>query len=149
MKRPVIPTLMTSQKRPSTFLQDKMLELHTSPKVMKINGRLNPEEQSEEVYRVPCLNCPCNCTDQAEPMPGVRMRAHNPAVRQGKELSQVASHAYAMGREVNLVTVKIIANAGSKTSSELIEASAWDENSVNRCIDLAQSPVQSPSDWRP
>nr|VZI09624.1 unnamed protein product [Spirometra erinaceieuropaei] len=140
---------MTSQKRPSTLPQDKMLELHTSPKVTKINGRLNPEEQSEEVYRVPYLNCPCNYSGQTERILGVRMREHNLAVRQGKELSQVAIHAYEMAREVNLVTVKIIAHAGSKTSSELIEASAWDENSVNRCIDLAQSPVQSPSDWRP
>ncbi|BHF84218.1 hypothetical protein SprV_0902736800 [Sparganum proliferum] len=77
------------------------------------------------------------------------MREHNLNVRRSNELSHVAVYAYEMGREVNLAAVKIIAHAGSKTIRELVEASASDENSVNRCIDLAQSPVQSPSDWRP
>ncbi|VDM03632.1 unnamed protein product [Schistocephalus solidus] len=67
----------------------------------------------------------------------LRIHEHKLAVRRGDDLSQVAAHTYETGHEFNFAAMKIIAHAICKTSQELIEAWASDENSVNRFIDLA------------
>ncbi|VDM05689.1 unnamed protein product [Schistocephalus solidus] len=80
---------------------------------------------------------------QPEPTPmtgrrlGSRIHEHKLAVRRGDGLSQVAAHTYETGHEFNSTATKIIAHARCKTSRELIEAWASDENSVNGFIDLA------------
>ncbi|VDN14491.1 unnamed protein product [Dibothriocephalus latus] len=56
-------------------------------------------------------------------------------------ISQVAAHTYETGHEFNFAAAKIIALAGSKTGQELIEAWTSDDNSVNRCIELAPAYV--------
>ncbi|VDL95834.1 unnamed protein product [Schistocephalus solidus] len=70
-------------------------------------------------------------------MLGSRIHEHKLAVRRDNSLSQVAPHTYETGQEFNFAATKIIAHARCKTSRELIEAWASDENSVNRLIDLA------------
>ncbi|VDL85603.1 unnamed protein product [Schistocephalus solidus] len=70
-------------------------------------------------------------------MLGSRIHEHKLAVRRGDGLSQVAAHTYETGLEFNYAAMKIIAHARCKTSRELIEAWASNENSVNRFIDLA------------
>ncbi|VDL97764.1 unnamed protein product [Schistocephalus solidus] len=70
-------------------------------------------------------------------MLGSRILEHKLAVRRGDGLSQVAAHTYGAGHEFNFAVMKLIAHARCKTSRELIEAWAYDDNSVNRFIDLA------------
>ncbi|VDM05566.1 unnamed protein product [Schistocephalus solidus] len=106
-------------------------------KVMRIKDRLNLNEQSGVVYRIPCQNHFSNYTGQTGRMLGSRIHEHNLAVRRADGLSQVAAHIYETGHEFNFAAMKIIAHARCKTSRELIEAWASDENSVNRFIDLA------------
>ncbi|VDL90822.1 unnamed protein product [Schistocephalus solidus] len=106
-------------------------------KVMRIKDRLNPNEQSEVVYRIPGQKFAYNYTGQTGRMLGSRIHEHRLAVRWGDSLSQVAAHTYETGHEFNFAATKIIAHAGCKTSRELIEAWASDENSVTRFIDLA------------
>ncbi|VDL91482.1 unnamed protein product [Schistocephalus solidus] len=106
-------------------------------KVMRIKERLKPNEQSGIVYRIPCQNCSCNYTGQTGRMLGSRIHEHKLAVRWSDGLSKVAAHTYETGHEFNFTAAMIIAHATCKTSRELIEALASDENSVNRIIDLA------------
>ncbi|VDM04822.1 unnamed protein product [Schistocephalus solidus] len=106
-------------------------------KVMRIKDRLNPNEQSGEVYLVPCQNCSCNYTGQTGRMLGSRIHEHKHAVRRGDGLSQVAAHTYETGHEFNFAATTIIAHVRCKTNRELIEAWASDMNSVNLFIDLA------------
>ncbi|BHF72854.1 hypothetical protein SprV_0401592500 [Sparganum proliferum] len=103
---------------------------------MKIKDRLNPEEQSAVVHRIPYQNCPCNYPDQTRRMLGSRINGHKQTVRRGDALSQEDAHFYEMGHEFNFAATKIVANAENKTGRELIEAWASDENSANRFIDL-------------
>nr|VZI09861.1 unnamed protein product [Spirometra erinaceieuropaei] len=70
-------------------------------------------------------------------MLGSRIHEQKLAVRRGDALSQVATHAYEMGHEFNIVATKIVTQTGNKTVRELIEAWASDEKSFNRFIDLA------------
>ncbi|VDL94125.1 unnamed protein product [Schistocephalus solidus] len=49
----------------------------------------------------------------------------------------MAAHTYETGHELNVAATKIITRARGKTSRELIETWASDENSVNRFIGLA------------
>ncbi|BHF66703.1 hypothetical protein SprV_0200972500 [Sparganum proliferum] len=106
-------------------------------RVMKIKGRLKPEEQSAVVYRIQCQNCPYNYTGQTGRMLGSRIHEHKLAVRRGDALSQVAAHTSQMGHEFNFAATKIVVHARNKAGRELIEAWASDENSVDRFIDLA------------
>ncbi|VDN11916.1 unnamed protein product [Dibothriocephalus latus] len=53
------------------------------------------------------------------------------------ELLQVAAHTLETGHDFNFEATRIIAHDGSKTERELTEAWATDDNSVNRCIELA------------
>ncbi|VDM01445.1 unnamed protein product [Schistocephalus solidus] len=70
-------------------------------------------------------------------MLGSRIPEHKFAVRPSDGLSQVAAHTYETGHKFNFAATKIIAHARCKTSRKLIEVWAFDENSVNRFIDLA------------
>ncbi|VDM05956.1 unnamed protein product [Schistocephalus solidus] len=69
-------------------------------------------------------------------MLGSRVHENELAVRRGDELSQVAASTYETGQECNFATFKIIAQAGNKTSRELIKSWSTDGNSINRCIDF-------------
>ncbi|VDN11192.1 unnamed protein product [Dibothriocephalus latus] len=70
-------------------------------------------------------------------MLGSRIREHKQTVRRGDESSRVAAHTYETGHEFNFAAVKVLAHAGNKTSREFIGAWSRDENSVNRCVELA------------
>ncbi|VDN27662.1 unnamed protein product [Dibothriocephalus latus] len=102
-------------------------------RVVKIKDRPNSNEQ--------CLSCPCNYTGQTERMLGSRIHENKLAVSRADTLTQVVAHNYRTGHEFNFVAATIIAHAGSKISRELLEACAWDENSVNRYIDLVPACI--------
>ncbi|VDM00837.1 unnamed protein product [Schistocephalus solidus] len=70
-------------------------------------------------------------------MLGSRIHEHKLAVKRSDNLSQVAANTYEPGNEFNFAATTIIAHGRSKTSREVIEAWASDENLVNRFIDLA------------
>ncbi|VDL97314.1 unnamed protein product [Schistocephalus solidus] len=106
-------------------------------KVVRIKDKLNPNEQSGVVYRIPCKNYSFNYTGQLGRMLGSRIHEHKLVVRRGDGLSQVAAHTYETGHDFNFAATKIIARARCKTRRESIEAWASDENSVNRFVDLA------------
>ncbi|VDM02725.1 unnamed protein product [Schistocephalus solidus] len=72
-------------------------------------------------------------------MLGSHIHEHKLAVRRGDGLSQVAAHTYETGHEFNFAAPKTIAHARCKTSQKMIEFWAFDENSNNRFIDLAQA----------
>ncbi|VDM01815.1 unnamed protein product [Schistocephalus solidus] len=91
-------------------------------KGMRIKDKLNPNEQSGVVYRIPCQTCSRNYTGQTGRMLGSHLHEHKLLARRGDGLSQVAAHTYEMGHEFNLAATKIIAHASYKTSRELIEA---------------------------
>ncbi|VDM04947.1 unnamed protein product [Schistocephalus solidus] len=80
-----------------------------------------------------------HCFDKGQTgrMLGSRIHEHKLAVRRGDGLLQLAAHTYETGHDFNFAATKIITHARCKTSRELIEAWASDENSVNRFIDLA------------
>ncbi|VDK44994.1 unnamed protein product, partial [Dibothriocephalus latus] len=59
------------------------------------------------------------------------------AGRQGDELSKVAAHTYETDHEFNFAAVNVLAHAGNKMSKEFMEVLSTDENSVNRCVELA------------
>ncbi|VDK75050.1 unnamed protein product [Dibothriocephalus latus] len=66
---------------------------------------------------------------------------HNLAVGRGDASSQVAAHTYGTGYEFNFAAARIIAHAGNKTGGGIIEAWSSDDNSVNRCIELAPTYI--------
>ncbi|VDN11912.1 unnamed protein product [Dibothriocephalus latus] len=110
-------------------------------RVMRIKDRFNTNEQLDVVYRIPCLNCPINYTGQTGRKLGSRIHEDTLTVWGGDTLLQVASHIYETGHEFNFGAARIIAHAGRKTGREVIEAWASDDNSVNRCIELAPAYV--------
>ncbi|VDN10423.1 unnamed protein product [Dibothriocephalus latus] len=71
-----------------------------------------------------------------DPLPPI-VKCRGLAVRRGYALSQVAAHTYETGHDFNFAAARIITHAGIKTDRELNEACASNDNSVNRCIELA------------
>ncbi|VDN41885.1 unnamed protein product [Dibothriocephalus latus] len=74
-------------------------------------------------------------------MLGPYIHEHKQAVGRRNGLSQVAAHTYETGHEFAVTIAKKVVHAGSKTSRELIEAWASDENLVIRFIDLVPADI--------
>nr|VZI32328.1 unnamed protein product [Spirometra erinaceieuropaei] len=101
----------------------------TIPAVQQLSGEKAPES---EVILTDVLT-----QGQTGRMLGSHIHEHELAVRRGGALSQVATHTYEMGHELNFAVTKIVAHAGNKTGRELVEAWASDETSADRFIYLA------------
>ncbi|VDK86022.1 unnamed protein product [Dibothriocephalus latus] len=74
-------------------------------------------------------------------MLGSHIHEHKLTVRRNDALSQVAAHTCEKGHEFNFAAAKIIAHVDNKTSRELIEAWASDEETVNRFLDPAPACI--------
>nr|VZI04186.1 unnamed protein product [Spirometra erinaceieuropaei] len=104
--------------------------------LMQPKGQLPPEDTSELVYRVNCLDCPANYCGMTDKRLRSRMHEHSLAVKRKDVRSHVAMHSLENDHQFAFDKAEVIGRAESKMAREIIEACQSNVNSINRRIDL-------------
>jgi hypothetical protein len=88
------------------------------------------------VYKIPRQNCPKQYCGQTGKKLESRLHEHSLAVKRSDPKSLVAMHSVEEGHRFNFVGTKIVGNASTQRSREVIEAWNSTDDCLNRHIDL-------------